>query len=285
MTIETLNERIANAKASIAKKINICEKKNFLIKKKEAMIYKLGFDPKLDKDELAKENKEVFWIACDIDNLKDDIIRLQKEIEDTQNSLKNYQTELNIMIEKEGNRNIQIIIDFLKNWKEKVINYYHEAFEKYLIEKIEYYQKNHIYVEWSNNSGWKTKKENPEEYRRIKDEYKEYENFFNKKWKFITPFIERGTGAWNTKEHFIFNDKKFKKMLDEDAKAKYDFIVDRTTELVGHIIDATNLHISNKGDLNGFNIGERGKVKVETIDAGGYNIQCAHFRTLIHKLN
>ena len=75
------------------------------------------------------------------------------------------------------------------------------------------------------------------------------------------------------------------KDLDKEADAKYDDIVNRTIELVGKIIDASNLSIGMKGDLNGVIEGEKGKAKVETIGAGGYNIQCFHFRTLIHLLS
>ena len=77
---------------------------------------------------------------------------------------------------------------------------------------------------------------------------------------------------------------KLNKDLDKDANTKYDFIIERTNAIVGTITDATNLKIGRKGDLNGFIIGERGKAKVETIGAGGYNIQCYHFRTLINKI-
>lgn len=76
---------------------------------------------------------------------------------------------------------------------------------------------------------------------------------------------------------------KLAKDLIEEANRKYDFIIERTNAIVGEITDASGLTVGSKDDLNGYIIGTRGVAKVQTIGAGGYNIQCFHFRTLIHK--
>ena len=65
---------------------------------------------------------------------------------------------------------------------------------------------------------------------------------------------------------------------------KYDDIINRTVKITGPITDASNLKVGGKGDLNGFIIGENGKAKVETIGAGGWNIQRWHLRTLVHQM-
>ena len=50
------------------------------------------------------------------------------------------------------------------------------------------------------------------------------------------------------------------------------------------ITDAAALYIGPEGDINGIIVGTEGKAKIQTIGAGGYNIQCFHFRTLIHEI-
>lgn len=72
--------------------------------------------------------------------------------------------------------------------------------------------------------------------------------------------------------------------MTAEADRKYDFIIERTNAIAGKITDATALKVGSKGDLNGYIIGERGRAKVQTIGAGGYNIQCFHFRTLINAI-
>lgn len=72
--------------------------------------------------------------------------------------------------------------------------------------------------------------------------------------------------------------------LEEEKKAKIIDMMARIEGITGEIVDAGYLHIGPKGDLEGVIIGEQGKAKINTIGAGGYNIQCYHYRTLIHEL-
>lgn len=79
---------------------------------------------------------------------------------------------------------------------------------------------------------------------------------------------------------FVYLDKA----LEAEKKAKIIDLVNRIEKIVGRIVDGENLHIGAKGDLEGVIIGDKGKAKINTIGAGGYNIQCFHFRTLIHEI-
>lgn len=83
----------------------------------------------------------------------------------------------------------------------------------------------------------------------------------------------------------VLNHQKLDQHLQIEAENKYDNIVNRAVEITGKILDATDLSIGSTGELNGIIVGKNGKAKIETIGAGGYNIQCFHFRTLIHKIN
>mgnify|MGYP003693032241 CR=1 FL=1 len=60
-------------------------------------------------------------------------------------------------------------------------------------------------------------------------------------------------------------------------------IVVRTWEKVGRIQNVEFGRVGKDGSFNGFVIGEKGTVEIETILAGGYNIQRLHYRVLIKK--
>jgi hypothetical protein len=71
--------------------------------------------------------------------------------------------------------------------------------------------------------------------------------------------------------------------IEQERRAKLLDLIARIMKVVGRITDAGDLKIGPKGDINGIIVGTEGRAKIETIGAGGYNIQCYHFRTLIHE--
>lgn len=93
-------------------------------------------------------------------------------------------------------------------------------------------------------------------------------------------FLRNYRGAYS---EMIQTDSEIKK----DAKMSAEYFVEdiwrRTREEVGEMTDASNVHVSGHA-LNGVFVGTEGKCSVETIVAGGYNIQREHLRAIIHKM-
>ena len=93
------------------------------------------------------------------------------------------------------------------------------------------------------------------------------------------PLILNIYSRGSEKEDFI------KKLLDEEEKGKVLDLIRRVTKVTGTIRDASGLTIGNQsGELNGIVIGDEGKAHVETIGAGGYNIQRFHYRVLVKRI-
>lgn len=78
-----------------------------------------------------------------------------------------------------------------------------------------------------------------------------------------------------------FEKGEIAKYLRKEADQKEDEIAIRVQKKCGKILDASDLKIGKNGTINGTIIGEKGTAHVETIVAGGYNIQQLHFRVLI----
>lgn len=80
-----------------------------------------------------------------------------------------------------------------------------------------------------------------------------------------------------------FNREDVEKVVGKYFNSKKKALLDNLAKRGGEVFDAEYLHY-NMGILNGLFICENGNVKVETIFAGGYNIQCLHIRTLVKLL-
>lgn len=80
------------------------------------------------------------------------------------------------------------------------------------------------------------------------------------------------------------NEEKLDDVLDKEVEARYKDFMTRIQKVGGTFKKVIRLEF-NFGYLNGIVECENGRVKISSIDAGGYNIQCYHYRVLIKKIN
>lgn len=219
-----------------------------------------------------------------------------RDIEEAQKAMADYQAQLAAEEEKAQSRNVPAILEFLENWKARVFAYYDKdiraAFEEQ--EKVRQLYNDAAIHPWGTTeykAAHKVYEEAREAfYAKLHGYYRELTPEEKKKPRYRYEHrIKTRDGEWEHIRHYYLGNyaesiAKLHKDLDEEANRKYDFIIERTTAITGKITDATGLSIGAKADLNGYIIGEKGTAKVQTIGAGGYNIQCYHFRTLINEL-
>lgn len=265
-SIEFLNNRIEGAK----KKIDSLNKKWIRI----------------------HDAKETCWTINPYYYDEYDLTRTEKELKEAKESLAKYENELELEKEKEVSRNVPAILEFLEQWKKRVRSIYGDVIRDYfdLSNKVKCaYEKSHT-------KPWCVDKESEEykEYTKLHDELNEnlygvYEEKVVERYGKRPIRVKVRDGKWEfAKTYFCLNIgmsmEKLEKDLVEEAKRKYDFIVNRVCAICGKIVDASGLSVGEKGDLNGIIIGEKTNASVKTIGAGGYAVQIFHYRTLIHEV-
>lgn len=224
---------------------------------------------------------------------KYDLRNTLRDIAEAEKALEGYKAQLMNETEKANSRNVPVIVEFLNSWKTRVTECYTKGLNEYYEEKqmvSELYNKiGRCYYEARTPE--KRAYETARKAFRCKcSGYYETKEFTNRWGKLDEKEIKVKVGEYEwlkpyngelTIEEAL---KKLEKDLTAEWNRKYDFIIERTNHIVGTITDASNLKIGMKHDLNGYIIGTKGIANVQTIDAGGYNIQCYHFRTLINPM-
>lgn len=241
MRIETLQDRIQNAKLKIEKKQNTIVKKQTLIAKKESQIRKLGFEPSVDKYEVSKVSNDGYWLLCEIGYLQDDIKRGSREIDEIKVSLQKYEQQLTGEIEKES----ILLKDIPESMKLLQVN---------LTER------------WD---AWDIKRRNQIKADHASLGYKE----FQKKYKHVD---------WQC---MYKTDEQIHSSNIQDAKMLILDLHYRVKNITGEITDWSGVKAAQGACgmtvLNGYVIGKEGRCEVESILAGGYNIQRLHIRVLV----
>lgn len=105
---------------------------------------------------------------------------------------------------------------------------------------------------------------------------------FCEKWRVDATFYFITHHDNSKSDPFRYRDEEYiKRSIADEAKMRALQICYKVWDKCGEIVDASGLHWGNDCSLNGQIIGTRGIAYVETIIAGGYNIQCEHFRVLV----
>lgn len=152
--------------------------------------------------------------------------------------------------------NLVEIKEFINQWKERAIAYYHQEIESC---------KEDLNKAYSLSSSYEYKKAKAEIIKRYT--------------QIIIDLARPGNYSPKAREERLI------KIINKEADLKEKLLINRVNKEVGAIVKALNLKVGVNGELNGIIQGENGKCKIETIYAGGYNIQCLHYRVLVHKIN
>lgn len=219
-----------------------------------------------------------------------------RDLEEAHQSLENYKAKREVLLEKEASRNVPAITEFLGAWANRVASYYREGLEglEQLYREYDILGKRMVDMACNLNSSHNDTIALGEQLERAKQAYQEalhgtYEVIESQRGRKCEVKVRDGRFEYVAPywRPFISIDEMMKdvwKMIERERNRKYDFIIERCHDAVGQITDATGLTVGAKGDLNGLIYGTKGVASVNTFGAGGYNIQCYHFRTTIRKV-
>ena len=251
MNLDELNIKIEKKKADIEKRKNIT----------------LKFEKKLEK---LTDDFEIKW-------LKNDIKTSNRKIKDLEVQLENlYKQKEKVKVKFDIER-IPVIEEFLEQWKVKVIEWYTQNYKNLLEYITEYSNKQRQFEEWKRERSI---------YNYNNKEAKEKEIELGIDHKTHTEIMKFRFNGLTLK--LYDNRKNWKQVLEKEIESEKNnkrvLFVSRVKEITGTIKDAKGLSIGDNGEINGIVIGEKGTAKVETISAGGWNIQCWHFRVLVKEV-
>lgn len=267
------------------------------------------------KEEPNKWDEEIYNFNNNVTQLVENLAKL-KEVENIRD---NWQAKYTNQLNKEQAPKIKVLMDFLDKWEEKARNWYHTN-ANYMVDSMNKFHD--IAYKWLDDNGYfeLNSYSAQKELRSAFNKYFEDTYHISPRYKFSwvdendwlrnkdidnltkelssirfeadnnDPFKNYDSNVGHLSEkgkYFLknFNEEKLNKILREEKQRKYEDLVNRITSYVGEIQDVSNLSIGNKtGELNGIVKGSNGSARIETIGAGGYNVQVFHYRILIHKI-
>ena len=133
---------------------------------------------------------------------------------------------------------------------------------------------------WNRFDEWKKQE--------IRKEYNSFDyNTSEERRKFYSDMNHKWGRGWY--EFMHLTSEQIHNSNVKDAETLVMNLLERTAEITGKITNCDSLYLDqdNAGYsiINGVVIGEKGKARVESIGAGGYNIQRYHIRVLVKEVH
>lgn len=254
---EFVEERLAKAQERFEKKQGTLAKHVKAVEKMQAKIAANGWSEWAESFK-AGRNAEIpwdaYWLYCDIESKMENIEETKKAIAKAKADIEKYTAELEKMDKAEQGRNVPAITEFLDNWEAEAIEYFTTKYPEYREALAQHKVARRAISDWR--------------------EKEKADKRFASCWSQFMAFDNGAKGFEET----------MRSELRYEKNRKYDDIIARTKDAIGTITDASDLRVDMRCNLNGFIVGENGKAEVNSIYAGGWNIQCLHVRTLIHKV-
>lgn len=285
--VQTLQEKVQKATEKVEKCKGTIVRHEKSLDKKITALEKKGINLRgLNKDEIEKvrehhRSTDSSWEIYEVTSKFEDIKGATRKLRDAEIVLGNWQSKLDVEIEKERflNDNApKVIKDFLESWKQMAYDWHIKKYNAYQIFKKDLAEKvKEAKAELGVKEGYSTSREQD---KALKEQGLDYRSIEAKKAHFAGGAVLYMDGIRNEVERLAWLEKE----LENEKKAKMLDLINRINAVVGTITDASFLRVSEKGNLDGYIIGEKGKAKVETIGAGGYAVQVFHYRTLVNKI-
>lgn len=195
----------------------------------------------------GRRGNEFYWQICEIESKMDDVKNATKKLRERERIASETFDKMN----KKDQRNEAIsqlpaiVLEFAERYKQLVYDWYIRACEGA--------------SEIMNDSSMK---------------------YMERRQKVLKYF--NGTILQMVERH---EEDKIPKIAEKEKQELLEMFVARVLSVTGIIKDAKGLHFGDDGTVNGRIIGEKATVEVNTISAGGWNIQCFHYRVLVKQVS
>lgn len=255
----------------------------------EASYYVEFYTKRLEEEKQTEGERAEYYIK-----------RYTKEVRSYSKKVEKLEAELKVIMENipedvqsEINQRKEIFVTFSKliSFLEKTWNDRDEMLKKacdeWLVEELR-----KLYDSWE-----ETRLEKREEFNRMAEtvEYKTYRERRKAEERFLDEAMMK---YWIEPRNVLLEKAGFRELSEfdrvagnsledlkrmnlENAQQSVLSLVERVENRVGKVTDWSDIHFGMNGMLNGRVTGNLGSVYVETIGAGGYNIQRFHYRVLL----
>lgn len=280
MELRTLEIRIQNARANIVKVKNTLARHQKALDKYRKQLDERGIDYSNlaeARAQAARSNRdEDYWLLCDYDNKLDDIKNNEKKLNELYEKLESYKEQFEVESKRQEVPHIPALEEFLAGWKENARDWYCgqvSAFHAFNAERDRI--RAEIKAKYAPREFYH-RKEIAEEEKAAKVDHDSYKQ--QVKANYTADVLQMAQEGAPGQPRF---DQKLEEDLDDEVRRKRLDLYLRCTAAVGVITDAAGLRVGDNGSINGFVVGENGKASVETVWAGGYNIQRLHYRVMV----